>query len=92
MPKYKRRSIAVDAFQWKGYDVSEIPKWFVAAEKKPADEPGACRVISNDLIKVLTPTGIVTARKGDYIVRSDKGDLYPCDEKLFNFLHDEIAD
>lgn len=92
MPKYKRRSIAVDAFQWTGYDPKTNPKWFTDAQKKPSDQAGACRVISNDIVKVLTPTGIITAHKGDYIMRSDKGDLYPCSEKLFNFLHDEITD
>lgn len=92
MPKYKRRSITVDAFQWKGYDAATVPKWFIAAEKKPSDQPGACRVISNDIIKVLTPTGIVQALKGDYIIRAENGDLYPCGEKLFKFLHDEIEE
>lgn len=92
MAKYKRRGITVDAFQWTGYDEKTIPKWFKAAEKKASDQPGACRVISNDIIKVLTPAGIVQAHKGDYIMRSENGEIYPCNEKLFNFLHDIVPD
>lgn len=88
MAKYKRRSVTVEAFQWLGYDEETALKWFVDAQKKTADQVGACRVISNDIVKILTAAGIVTAHKGDYILRTPSGEIYSCSEKLFNFLHD----
>lgn len=90
MPKYKRRPTVVDAFQWKGYDPKTNPKWFVEAMTETApDAIGAVRVVNNDLVKIITLTGIATAVKNDFIIKGPKGEIYPCKPDIFTMLHEE---
>lgn len=92
MAKYKRRSVTIDAFQWRGYDNEDLPKWFTTAEQKPKDEVGACLVCNNAIVRILTIDGILTAYKNDFIIRTDRGEIYPCPAPVFHLLHDKTED
>lgn len=91
MAKYRRRAVNVEAFQWNGsYDPKTIPKWFTKAEAIDGNTVGSARVISNDIIKVLTLDGVMTARKGDYIIKAGN-EIYPLSFQVFGLLFETIA-
>lgn len=88
MPKYKRKPIVIEAFQWTGYDPKTTPRWFGEAMNMPPDEIGAVRVVNNDLVKMISPAGILTAYKNDFIIKGQDGEIYPCKPEIFHLLHD----
>lgn len=90
MAKYQRKTITVEAFQWNGFDEKTNPKWFVDAQSKAPDTPGSVRVISNDIVKILTIDGIMTAYKRDYIIKAGN-EIYPCNAQVFHLLHAEVT-
>ena len=87
MAKIKIKATSLDAFKWTGvYVEKETPKWLIAAMKMKGDEVGAARIVNNEVIKVVTERGIMTAFKGDYILRDSDGVLYPLNPRVLELL------
>ena len=59
----------------------KIPDYsFIQAIKKPI--PVKCIQI-NEPFKVETMEGILEGKPGDYLMIGVKGEMYPCDKKIF---------
>jgi len=41
-------------------------------------------------IKIMTLEGVMTARKGDYIIKGVEGEFYPCASKVFEKTYEVI--
>lgn len=45
---------------------------------------------ANEIIKIKTLEGIMTAEKGDWIIKGVKGEIYPCKDDVFKATYDFV--
>lgn len=72
MPKYRKKPVVIDAFQWTGQRPSEWPEWATKVVLKDG----------RDLV-VETLEGTMRADLGDWIILGVKGEQYPCKPDIF---------
>ena len=84
MPKYRKKPIVIEAFQWDGIDPdgsSEVwPDWafsshdidYIVNENYPSGALG-----------IKTLEGEIYAVKNDYIIQGVNGEIYPCKPDIF---------
>lgn len=78
---FKKKPIVVSCFQL-GYQ--DIPLWFQGAIKDNfVSNIDAFLASANETIKIKTLEGVMTASKGDWIIRGVKGEIYPCKDEVF---------
>lgn len=89
--KYKKKPIIIEAFRWTGdQNQTEDPEWIIEAIKqgivqfKNSGTPDC-------FMTLVTPVGIMTASKGDYIIKGIKGEIYPCKLDLFEATYEEAT-
>lgn len=83
MARYRKKPVVIEAVQWDGSTEAllQIKEWLRQTRQgysTRADyiKPGVPCVI-------VTLEGDMTARKGDWIIRGVKGELYPCRPDIF---------
>lgn len=81
--RYRNKPVMVEAFKWTGDVIQEEdPAWIIEAMKKEWGEVGSVRLQNQGTpevqIEILTSIGVNFGRRGDFIVRNDKGNIYPC--------------
>ena len=82
MPKYRKKPVVIEAWQWTPHDKGEeIPMWLVMSNYELGPEDGL-------LIKTLE--GTMRADPGDWIIRGVKGELYPCKPDIFAATYDPV--
>lgn len=84
MARFERKPAKIEAWQWSD-SPEEKPDWLVAAEAS-WPEFGSVRMrdmASRHKGEVCTKTGIAIFRKGDWIVRTSSGELYPIKHDAF---------
>lgn len=70
--KYRRKPVEVEAVQWDGTNVAWLSILSMGLKKWHPGETGS------DTFIVETTNDFIVVRKGDYIVKDDKGKIYPC--------------
>lgn len=85
MPKYRKKPIVIEAFQWEKLEGLNKPGWFEEAffqDKIISDGRGGF------IIKTLE--GEMKAEKDDYIICGIKGEIYPCKPDIFEATYEEV--
>lgn len=83
-----KKRIPVSAFQL-GYQ--DMPLWFQGAIKDNfVSNIDVFLASANEVIKIKTLEGIMTAQKGDWIIRGIKGEIYPCKDEIFREAYDFV--
>ena len=83
-----KKRIPVSAFQL-GYQ--DMPLWFQGAIKDNfVSNIDVFLASANEVIKIKTLEGIMTAQKGDWINRGIKGEIYPCKDEIFRETYDFV--
>ena len=84
MPKYRKKPVAVDAYQLGGHNT---PDWFMDAVTDQKI------ILHNDPIsaEIITLEGVMKAQFQDYIIRGVKGEIYPCKPDIFEATY-ELAE
>ena len=80
MAKYRKKPIVIEAVEYIGQKPEEILL-----------ELGGTRGLWTNAegnLCIKTPEGIMTANKGDYIIKGIKGELYPCKPDIFQKSYD----
>ena len=88
MTKFRKKPIVIEAFR---FGVDCWPDWFHD------------KVTSNDVItsgqykdlescKIKTLEGTMEARKGDWIIKGIRGELYPCKSDIFEKTYERFDD
>jgi hypothetical protein len=93
MPKYKTKPVEIEAVQWTGANPEDI-KAFGAIIR----EEELLRFVDQANVEVLTINEVydylqdtwVTMNPGDFIIRGNKGEFYPCEAEVFNWKYEEI--
>ena len=85
---YMKKPVVVSSFQL-GYQ--DMPLWFQEAiADNKVNNIDAFLASANETIKIKTLEGIMTAQKGDWIIRGIKGEIYPCKDDIFKATYDFV--
>jgi len=83
--RYQKRPIIVQAWQWDGKEPGiggrPCPVWIGEAIIIYARDSSALGDSRRLLIDTLE--GVMTARKGDWIIKGIEGEIYPCKPEIF---------
>ena len=89
MPRYRKKPVEIDAWQWNGQPVEEWPNWLRVYHEKT--EP---RLVfdgmPNGALLIHTLEGVMRAELGDWIIRGVKGEIYPCKPDIFQQTYDPV--
>lgn len=82
--KYRKKPVIVEAIQFTGTNQDDIIKFTNghALKSLPILET----------VKIQTMEGLMTAKKGDWIIKDVKGEFYPCDSDIFALRYEVISD
>lgn len=69
----------------------DMPLWFQEAiSDNKVSNINAFLEAANEVIKIKTLEGVMTAQKGDWIIRGIKGEIYPCKDEIFRETYDFV--
>lgn len=82
--KYRKKPVVIDATQ---YVMGElIPDWL-----QPYIQDG--RLLEfQDRLNIVTLAGVMTAERGDWIIKGVKGEIYPCKHDIFEATYEAVTD
>ncbi len=81
--KFRKKPVVIDAVQYNGKNMTEIMKFARGASEFQEDFTG-------DSISITTLEGVMTASKGDWIIRGVKGEYYPCKPDIFAATYEAV--
>jgi len=78
--KFRRKPIVIEAFRWMH---DEAPDWWISARYTMIDAEFGSVFIS-------TLEGTHEAKRGDWIIKGIKGELYPCKPDIFEATYEAV--
>ncbi len=79
MPKFRKKPVVIDAFEWAGEESSsELLRWATSF-----GGPMSFLFHGAGTVEIPTPEGKMSASPGDWIIRGVKGEYYPCKPDIF---------
>ena len=98
MPNYRKRPITIEAVQFTGcrdnadgdteiHFATERPDWLT---EELEDETIVPSGLFTDTLDVMTLTGKLTAKPGDWILKGIEDEIYVCPDSIFTASYDEV--
>lgn len=89
--KYQKKPVVIEAFKWTGGpDRTEDPVWIVERIKDGsvyfADHFAGIRMYIEAL------EGTLTADSGDYIIKDENSEIYPCKPDIFEQTYEPVTE
>lgn len=78
--RYVKKPIPIEALQWTGDNYMEICN--LAGQVLSVDEGG--------FLIIPTMEGNLQAKPTDWIIKGVKGEIYPCDDEIFQMTYDPV--
>lgn len=89
--QFRKKPVIIDAFLWTGDEEQiEDPAWICEAIKSGKvwfSNVGTPQVV----LEIATMEGTMCGRRGDWIIRGVKGEIYPCKPDIFEMTYEPIA-
>lgn len=82
MAKYQKKPVIIEAVQWTGDNTDEMYDFVAGGNDFSFSRDG------NFSIKTLE--GVMTASKGDFIIRGVHGEYYPCKPDIFEETYEKV--
>lgn len=81
MPKFRKKPVEIEAWQYWFENLDSAPEWV----QKAHDGTDSFR-------KLVIPTleGIMCARKGDWVIKGVNGEVYPCRSDIFEKTYEPV--
>jgi hypothetical protein len=80
MPKFRKKPVEIEAWQFEAPEFMAQPPWIgYAMMKGDMNFHGG----ENPYYSIKTLEGVMRAIPGDWIIRGVKGELYPCKPDIF---------
>lgn len=79
--RYRKKPVEISALQWNGGNYDDI--------KAFAGDALLMWHINHDSLSIDTLEGAMKAFKNDYIIRSIKGEFYPCKPDIFEATYEQ---
>lgn len=80
--RYRKKPVEIEAVQWTGDNATEIAEFTRTGNRYIEFEGDNCRI--------QTLEGIMTASKGDFIIKGVKGEFYPCKPDIFEQTYEKV--
>ncbi|HEM6505078.1 hypothetical protein ACSBRS_010610 [Streptococcus suis] len=80
---YRKKPVLIEAVKWTGENVKEMME-FIGIPHISYEMPSG-------KLSVVTLEGVMTAKKGDFIIKGVQGEFYPCKPGIFAETY-EIAE
>ena len=81
MPKFRKKPVVIEAIQWTGTNFVEMCL-FTNNET----------FVNDGKIEIDTLEGVMTASKGDWIIKGIHGEFYPCKPDIFEKTYEEVTE
>lgn len=84
MSKYMKKPVIIEAVQWTGENKEEIKAFIpntIIVKKNKEGELG-----------IGTLEGVMTASKGDFIIKGVHGEYYPCKPDIFAETYEKVEE
>jgi acetylornithine/succinyldiaminopimelate/putrescine aminotransferase len=88
--KFRKKPVVIEAFKWTGdQNQTEDPTWIVLAitQKKVFFVNAGTEDVE---LCITTLEGVMSAKRGDYIIQGIKGEIYPCKPDIFEMTYEAI--
>ncbi len=79
--KYRKKPVVIEAVQFTGDNQEEIESFM--GKKNEA-------ITASQVIHITTLEGVMTASKGDFIIKGVKGEFYPCKPDIFEATYEVV--
>lgn len=79
--KYRKKPVVIEAFKWL---TDEVPDWFREVSGKFNMDIGSGSIF------IPTLEGTHEAKKGDWIIKGVKDELYPCKPDIFEMTYEKV--
>ena len=73
MPMYRKKPVVIEAVQFDG----------TLQSLEAMNLPSVSQELTSDTCQIETLEGVMTARKGDWIIKGVHGEFYPCKPDIF---------
>jgi len=83
MGKYRKKPVVIDAMEWRGWNIAELNEFFKESHLLPT-------VFADGKAKIPALGGMVTAEKGDWIIKGVRGEFYPCKPDIFEQTYEAV--
>jgi hypothetical protein len=97
MPKFRKRPVVIEAFQWTGSNAFDLGSWAVTFGALGG--PGGIRSIVENPesivykhVKIETLEGEMFASPGDWLIVGVKGEVYACKPDIFEITYDSVEE
>ena len=95
--KYKKKPVVIEAVQFIACEAKEIeecfnefPKWLHKAFKGGIIDSIFPYIGSQVLFRICTLEGNRELPEGHWLIRGEKGELYPCNDEIFKMTYEEV--
>jgi hypothetical protein len=89
--KFRKKPVEIDAFLWTGGpDQIEDPEWVVEAIKS-----GVIFIsLGNSRVEIFIRTlyGVMLGKRGDWIIRGVKDEIYLCKPDIFEATYEKVEE
>lgn len=104
MPKYIKKPVEIEAYQWTGNNVDDIVKFLTNGEEEEFTHPVGRMIMerNNFIISynilgefdlcIKTLEGRMFATINDYIIKGVDGEFYPCKPDIFIKTYDKVVE
>ncbi len=91
--KYRKKLLVIEAIQWNGKNFNEI-SYFTGDwhGNKVAHEDAEESALKTGNLSISTIKGVMTASKGDFIIKGVNGEFYPCKPDIFEKTYELVED
>jgi len=79
--KFRKKPVTIEAIKWTGKNNKEVSEFILGY---------GVITINEEEITIPTLEGLVTASKGDWIIKGIKGEFYPCKPDIFDATYERV--
>lgn len=91
--KYRKKPVVIEAIKWTGDNVDEIVSFYMESKNgSPDGRPLQTHTPEKGQLVIPTLEGDHIAKKGDFIIRGVKGELYPCKPDIFEQTYKKVEE
>lgn len=91
MKKFRKKPVVIEAVQWNGKNFDEISDFTGDWHgHKLAHEDAEQAALKLGIIHIDTLEGMMSASKGDWIIKGVHGEFYPCKPDIFEKTYEPV--
>lgn len=85
--KFRKKPVVIEAVQFTGENDAEVFLFLGFSKTYFSGEPGP-----SQKIEIRTLEGVLTASRGDWIIKGIRGEFYPCKPDIFEATYERAEE